>query len=110
MQIKNKTRRTLIAQEAVNVTDIISKSIGLIGKSEAKPLIFKTRWGIHTFGLSFPIDVLILDNKNTVVINKKRLSPNKIFLWNPKFDHVLELPEGTIVKTKTSPGDTIQFC
>lgn len=72
------------------------KVIGLIGKKKPVSLLIKTRFGIHTFGLKFPIDVLILDKKNKIVSLKKSLKPNRIFLWNPLYEKVLELPEGTI--------------
>lgn len=71
---------------------------GLIGKDEPFALMLKTHFGIHTFGLKFPIDVLILNNKNIVVSIKKKLKPNRIFLWNPIHEKVIELPNGTIKK------------
>lgn len=74
----------------------LEKIIGLIGKKNPESLFFKTRFGIHTFGLKFPIDVLILDNKNRVISLKKSLKPNKIFFWNPLYNRVLELPQETI--------------
>ncbi len=55
------------------------------------------------------IDVLVVDKNNQVVTFHQDLSPSKIFIWNPKFDTVLELPEGSIKKSKTKLGDTINF-
>ena len=60
--------------------------------------MLKTHFGIHTFGLKFPIDILILNNNNKVVSIKENLKPNKIFLWNPIYEKVVELPRGTIEK------------
>jgi hypothetical protein len=84
------------AKETKNLKD---KIVGLIGK---KPyaLLIKTHFGIHTFGLKSPIDVLILDENNKVVSVKKSLAPNRIFVWNPMYKKVLELPSGTISKKK----------
>jgi len=73
---------------------------GLIGKTKPQALMIKTRFGIHTFGLKFPIDILILNDKNKVILIKKNLKPNRIFLWNPIYKKVLELPPGTIEKKK----------
>jgi|SRR3989344_4867885 len=84
------------------------KTIGLIGRENLAPIIFETRFGIHTFGLKFPIDVLILDSKKKVVVLKEVLSPNKIFLWNPVYKIVLELPAGTIKKYNIRKGTKIQ--
>lgn len=88
---------TLFVKEAKN---IIEKITGLIGKNKPQALLLKTHFGIHTFGLKFPIDVLILDKKNIVVSLKKNLQPKRIFIWNPLYDCVLELPAGTIDKKK----------
>jgi len=40
------------------------RTIGLIGHDNPEPIMFYTKFGIHTFGLKFPIDVLILDKNN----------------------------------------------
>ena len=74
------------------------KTVGLIGREKITPVIFETRFGIHTFGLKFPIDVLILDSQRKIVALKESLSPNRIFLWNPRYKIVLELPTGAIKK------------
>lgn len=79
---------------------------GLMFVNKAEPVLIKTRWGIHTFGLRFPIDVLILDKSNKVVKIKKDLKPNKIFLWNPKYDQVLELP---VEKRNIKIGEKIKL-
>ena len=71
--------------------------------------MIETRFGIHTFGLKYPIDVLILDNGNKVVFLKKNLMPWRIFLWNPIYDKVLELPQGTIDKKKIKINDAVNL-
>ncbi len=73
-----------------------NKARGLIGIKKAYPVFFQTRFGIHTFGLKFPIDVLILDKESRVVKFCENLKPNRIFLWNPQFNSVIELPAGEI--------------
>ncbi len=83
--------------------------VGLIGKKEPENLLIKTHFGIHTFGLKFPIDVLILDNKNEVVSIKKSLKPYRIFLWNPIYEKVIELPSGTIKNKSIAMHDTIDI-
>lgn len=87
----------LIVKKARNLKEKVQ---GLIGKDKPEALMIRTRFGIHTFGLKFPIDVLILSNENKVVSIKENLKPNKIFLWNPLYEKVLELPSGTIKKNK----------
>ena len=91
----NKSVPRLCVKTAKNIKE---KVIGLIGQKKPSALMLKTHFGIHTFGLRFPIDVLILNKKNIVVSIKKDLKPNRIFLWNPLYENVIELPSGTIEK------------
>lgn len=76
----------------VKKAEFFRKINGLIGQKKIEPLFFQTRWGIHTFGVKKPIDVIILDDNHTVVAIKQNLKPNRIFFWNPKYQNVLELP------------------
>lgn len=85
------------------------KIIGLIGAKKPYPLVFKTRFGIHTFGLKFPIEVLILDHKLKVRCTKEKLLPNSFYFWNPKFNMVMELPLGTINKSNIKVGGVIHI-
>ena len=59
------------------------------------PLYFETRWGVHTFFVKEPIDVLILDEKDVIQSIKKNLKPWRFFFWNPTYYRVIELPKGT---------------
>jgi len=85
------------------------KLTGLLGKDQAHPVYFQTRWGIHTWGMKFPIDVLILDNENRVVKTAANLSPNRFFFWSPKYDRVLELPAGEIKNKRIKKGDGVNL-
>ena len=102
----NKSVIKLFVKEAANIKD---KVIGLIGKEKPVSLMLKTHFGIHTFGLKFPIDVLILNNKNKIMSIKKNLKPNRIFLWNPKYEKVIELPIGIVQKKAIKINDTIDL-
>lgn len=85
---------------SLSAKHIKNKHIGLMGAKKPYPVFFKTRFGIHTFFLKFPIDVLILDENNRVVKMAQNLKPNSIFVWNPKYSKVVELPAGAISKNK----------
>ncbi len=109
MKIFNVTKDKLIAGGAEEANNIVQKSIGLIGAAKAKPLILQAQFGIHTFGMRFPIDVLVIDKEHKVAALKESLAPFRFFVWNPKYSLIIELPAGTIGKTKTSIGDTISL-
>lgn len=83
---------------------IWEKTKGLIGENKPYAIFFETRFGIHTFGMHFPIDVIILDNKNQVILAKEHILPNKLVFWNPRYKKVIELPEGFIKKKKIQKG------
>lgn len=95
---------SIAVKETKNLTE---KVRGLIGKDKPSALLLRTHFGIHTFGLKFAIDVLILNKENKVVELKKSLAPNRIFVWNPIYEKVVELPNGTITKKKIKINDEI---
>lgn len=97
---------TIKVKKAKNLKE---KVVGLIGADKPYGFMLKTRFGIHTFGLKFPIEVLILDKNNKVVKMRKSLKPNRIFLWNPSYDKVLELPEGMIHQKKIEINSLIDM-
>jgi len=104
--IENKTRKTIIAENFLK-KGALGKIKGLIGKKTPQAIVLNTRFGIHTFLLQFPIDVIILDKNGKIVSLKKRLKPNRIFVWDIRFDTVIELPEGSLEKSKTKVDDII---
>lgn len=95
--------------KARQLTGLWESSVGLMGKKRHEPLFFRTRWGIHTFFVLFPIDVVILDNTNSVVEIFEGLKPNRIVLWNPKYSRILELPKGSINSLKLKKGEIIRL-
>lgn|GEM_PF-1530341 len=83
------------------------RALGLIPFEKAFPALFITRFGIYTFGMKFPIDVLILNKENKVVKISENLKPGNLFFWPPKYNKVLELPEGFIKRNKIKTGDKV---
>jgi uncharacterized protein len=109
MVIKNKSKDIILSDNTIEAKTFMQKNFGLILHQTPITMIFHTRFGIHTFFMSYPIDVLVLDKKGKVVKFKKNLLANKIFLWNPKYNTVIELPKNTLDKTQTSINDVIIF-
>ena len=90
-----------------SLESFIEKSFGLLRFTKPQPVYLQTRFGIHTFFMKFPIDVLILDKDNKIVKLRENLKPNRIFVWPISFDKVIELPDGEIKKRKIKLGDKI---
>lgn len=107
MEIRNITKKTILSKNS-EFQNSFRKMQGMLANSAAC-IVFKTRFGIHTFFMKKYIDVLILDDSKKVVALKKNLAPWNIYLWNPKHDTVIELDSGAIAKSKTEIGDIILF-
>ena len=107
MKVVNKTKKTTIAEKVIIPESLLDQSLGLLKYQTPVAMLLKTHFGIHTFRMKYAIDVLILNKKYRVVVIKENLEPNKIFIWNFNYEIVLELPAGTIKKTKTEKNDII---
>ena len=81
---------------------------GVIFLKNPKAPYIETRFGLHTFFVRFPLDIVILD-KNSKAVKLKRIEPNKIFFWYPIYDRVLELPDGSINKLGIQLGHMLKF-
>lgn len=91
------------------LTTTLQKTIGLLGKKQPESVLFETRFGIHTFGMQFPIDVVILSDTYRVEKFHQGLMPNRIFVWNPRYRYVLELPSGKINALHIHLGDKLRL-
>ena len=69
----------------------------------------KIKASIHSFFVFFPFDVLFLDEGCTVV-DAKTVQP-WTYIVRPRqlTKFIVELPEGTIAKTKVKEGDCVKF-
>ncbi len=65
--------------------------------------------GVHTFAMRFPIDVLYLDKKNTVVHIEQQLKPWRVAPVRITAASVLELPSETLRSTGTNIGDELDI-
>jgi hypothetical protein len=109
MQLKNLTKNTIVSGNLTVAESLKSRIVGLINSGELKSLYFKTRWGIHTFGMKFAIDCLILDKNWKVAAFKKNIAPQRIFAWNPKHFRIIELPQGSVKASNTAIGDILKI-
>jgi uncharacterized membrane protein (UPF0127 family) len=66
--------------------------------------------GIHTFGMTYALDVIMLDDARRITRMEASLKPYRV-LWKPGLDvaSVLELPEGTLLSLDLQIGDRLIF-
>ncbi len=109
MILKNLTKKTVISNDLKEATSFSDQVLGLLNPANPRSLLFRTRFGIHTFGLKNTIDVLVLDSRWKVVKICIGLKPNRLFFYNPLFPIVIELPRNSITNSKTAIGDILSI-
>lgn len=109
MKLKNNAKQKIIVEEIIAPRGFLKQTAGLILYKRAVGMILRSRFGIHTFFMRYPIDVIILDNDRRVRVIRKNLGPNRIFFWNPKYNFIIELPKGALAKSQTEQGDLLEF-
>jgi uncharacterized membrane protein (UPF0127 family) len=85
------------------------KLLGLSFRNNITPIYFETRWGIHTFFVKKTIDIVICDDNYIVRKIRRTLRPWKIFVWNPLYKNVFELPPDDKNYSHINIGDKIKI-
>ena len=65
--------------------------------------------GVHTWAMSFPIDVVYLTQENVVLHLEQGVPPWRFAPVRLKAASVLELPENTVKATGTTIGDQLEI-
>ncbi len=107
MKATNITRGVVLHENIHIARTFTEKSEGLLKSGADAALFFKTRWGIHTFGMKFPLDCLVMDDGMKVVALRANLAPGHLFFWSPRHQNVLEFPAGALARADTQVGDAI---
>jgi hypothetical protein len=111
--IYNKTKKTIISEKETICGSFLSKSIGLMFYFRPKTLFFafrrEQRLGLHMMFVFFPIDVVFLDSMFRAVELKEGFLPFTLYNSKQKARYAIELPSGSIKKSRTNVGDTVIF-
>lgn len=102
----------VIADKAKIAEDFKSRSVGLLNRvslEEGEALVIKPCNSIHTFFMKFPIDVVFLDKRGTVVKLVKSLLPWRLSACIPNGCMVIELMSGSLQKITIKHGDLIKI-
>jgi len=110
----NRSRQAILATECEAADSGWERMRGLLGRSKEDFPPGKGLWlvpasSIHTIGMSFPIDVAYLDRAGRVIRLYHRLPPLRVAAIKFKSHSILELPAGTLAKTRTEVGDILEF-
>jgi len=108
--VYNQTKETFLAFR-VNVADsIVGRLIGLLGKKSLKPnsgVWIVPANAIHTIGMLFSFDVVMIDKDFRVVSLKEMVKPFRVILPKLRAESVIELPAHSIFRSRTEIGDQL---
>lgn len=112
MPVINLTKNTWLATRTKKADNFVTRLVGLLKRSTLGPeeaLMLTPSKGIHTIGMKFPIDVVFLDRNNYVLAVISGMLPYRVSSIRLRGHSVLELPNGTIVKSRTEVGDQLEI-
>jgi hypothetical protein len=108
--VYNKTKETFLAFR-VNIADSVAgRLIGLLGRRSLKPdsgVWIVPANAIHTIGMMFSFDVVMIDKNFRVVSVKELVKPFRVILPKLRAESVIELPAHTICRSRTEVGDEL---
>ena len=110
----NRSKDVVIASEVELAGTSWTRLKGLLGRKAEEFPSGKGLWivpsqGVHTLGMKFPIDVVYLDGKRQVIHVCHELVPFRFAAVKLKARSVVELPAGTLAKTRTAVGDMLEI-
>lgn len=111
LEVVNRTRGAVLASRLEVATSGYRRNRGLLGRdglNAGEGLWIIPCESVHTFFMRFPIDLVYLDRKNKVRKVRSAVGPWRISACLSAHS-ILELPAGTIRRTQTEAGDTLDF-
>jgi len=120
VRVVNRTRQSVLAEQCEVADNLWTRVRGLLGRSglaQNSGLLIVPCPSIHMFGMKFALDAVFIDRENVVVDFVESLAPGKMFVARPlpdgeekrKAHAAIELPTGTIARTQTQRGDTLEL-
>jgi len=108
--VYNKTRETFLAFRVAVADSILSRLVGLLGRrslSQDSGVWIVPANAIHTIGMLFSFDLVLIDRNFKVVGLRELVRPCTITWPNHRAESVLELPAHTVFRSRTRIGDQL---
>jgi uncharacterized membrane protein (UPF0127 family) len=112
LRVVNSTRGTVVGESIRVAESGLTRIVGLLGESDLPPgdgLLIVPSQGVHTLGMLFAIDVVVLDGQWNVIAIRRRLRPFRMTRVFWKAAAILELQSGIVDSTSTSVGDSLEL-
>jgi uncharacterized protein len=108
--VYNQTKGTFLAFRVAVADSILGRLIGLLGRRSLKP--DRGVWivpanAIHTIGMLFSFDVVMIDKDFRVVSVTEMVKPFRVILPKRRAESVIELSSHTIFRSRTEVGDQL---
>jgi len=108
--VYNKTKETFLAFRVHVADSIVGRLIGLLGRRSLRAdggVWIVPANAIHTIGMLFSFDVVMIDKDFKVVCVKELVRPFRVILPKLRAESVIELPAHTIFRSRTQIGDEL---
>lgn len=109
----NETRECFLGLRITPADTMWQRLRGLMGKMKLaydEGLWVRPSTGVHTIGLSFPVDVIYLDEQLRVVHLEEHMRAYSFAPVKTRAKSVLELPAHAIYSSQTQIGDKLEIC
>ena len=106
--VYNNTKESFLAFRVRVADSILSRLIGLLGRRSLEPdsgVWIVPANAIHTIGMLFAFDVVLIDRDFKVVGLREMVRPFSVIRPNFRAESVIELPAHSILKSRTEVGD-----
>lgn len=112
MLITNRTRNTLLGTRVLRAATVWRRLRGFIGRPEPRQgegILLAPCNSVHTFLMTFPLDLLFLDERGKVLRTIQSIRPWRCTRPVSGARYVLEVPVGTIDSSGTCVGDELTW-
>lgn len=112
LNVANRTKERSLGHQVWLANGFWTRLRGLLGRpalEEGQGLLIAPSRGVHMYGMKYPLDVLLLDDAGTVVAVYPGLEPGRRTRVHREARFALELPVGSIGRTDTTEGDTLDW-
>lgn len=112
MELINKSKGTILAENLIVANNFKSRFIGLMGRNQfpsGEGLLLTKCNSIHMCFMKFALDIVFIDDSKKVVHLIKGIPPWKVSGIVKSAKNTIELPVGTIKSSKTEIGDFLDY-
>lgn len=108
--VYNKSKETFLSFRVRVADSVLSRLVGLLGRKSLNPdggVWIVPANSIHTIGMLFSFDLVMIDKDFRVVNVKEMVRPFRVVWPKLRAESVIELPAHTIFRSRTQVGDQL---